>query len=140
MLPEIINELHIERILITIHLVLIKYEEYVPDLVTTNQNDLTVIRYIKNLINELVKLKKESICNDYLKSVELHSIKDKHIKRWIRNILNNINEANNPGNLTGRSNNSNKNTLIANSTASIQTSTPTTKVTFSKETILVNNK
>jgi hypothetical protein len=46
-----------------------------------------VIRYIKNLINELVKLKKDIIVNDYLKGVEMHRVKDKYIKRWIRNVL-----------------------------------------------------
>jgi hypothetical protein len=46
-----------------------------------------VVRYIKNLINELVKLKKDAIVNDYLKGVETHRVKDKYIKRWIRNVL-----------------------------------------------------
>ena len=50
-----------------------------------------VIRYIKNLINEIVKLKKESIVDDYTKGVDKHKIKDKYIKRWIRNILSSLN-------------------------------------------------
>lgn len=52
-----------------------------------NQTDQTVIRYIKNLINELVKLKNESIKLDYLKGVDRPEVKDKYIKKWIINIL-----------------------------------------------------
>ncbi len=47
-----------------------------------------VIRYIKNLINELVKLRKDSIKLDYLKALDNRpDTKDKYLKRWITNIL-----------------------------------------------------
>lgn len=58
-----------------------------PDLITNSQSDQMIIRYIKNLINELVKLKRDSIIQDYMNSVEKQQTKDKYIKRWIRNIL-----------------------------------------------------
>jgi hypothetical protein len=50
-----------------------------------------LIRYIKNLISEIVKLKKESVIQDYMRGVELHDNCDKYIKTWIKNILCSIN-------------------------------------------------
>ncbi len=53
-----------------------------------------VIRYIKNLINEIVKLKRETIISDYIKGMERPEVKDKYLKRWIRNILSSIGSVN----------------------------------------------
>lgn len=79
--------MEVDKILIKIHELLIDFDTTNPELEVNNQTDQMVIRYIKNLINELVKLKKDSIVNDYLKGVEMHRVKDKYIKRWIRNVL-----------------------------------------------------
>ena len=79
--------MEVDKILIKIHELLIDFDTTNPDLEAKNPTDQMVIRYIKNLINELVKLKKDSIVNDYLKGVEMHRVKDKYIKRWIRNVL-----------------------------------------------------
>jgi len=79
--------MEVDKILIKIHELLIDFDNTNPELEVKNQTDQMVIRYIKNLINELVKLKKDSIVNDYLKGVEMHRVKDKYIKRWIRNVL-----------------------------------------------------
>ncbi len=58
-----------------------------PSLTQNNQTDQMVIRYVKNLINELVKLRNEAIKLDYLKGVDRPEVKDKYIKKWIVNIL-----------------------------------------------------
>jgi hypothetical protein len=80
----------IEKILLKIHEILLSLEQTNPDLVSTNSVDQTLIRYIKNLISEIVKLKKESVIQDYMRSVELHDCADKYIKTWIKNILSSI--------------------------------------------------
>jgi hypothetical protein len=85
--------MEVDKILIKIHELLIDFDTTNPELEVKNQTDQMVIRYIKNLINELVKLKKDSIVNDYLKGVEMHRVKDKYIKRWIRNVLLSISES-----------------------------------------------
>ena len=77
-----------DRILNKIHELLIDFDETNPGLATNNQTDQMVIRYIKNLINELVKLRKDSIKLDYLKALDNRpDTKDKYLKRWITNIL-----------------------------------------------------
>ncbi len=63
------------------------YELTNPSLAQNNQTDQMVIRYVKNLINELVKLRNEAIKLDYLKGVDRPEVKDKYIKKWIVNIL-----------------------------------------------------
>jgi hypothetical protein len=98
-----------------IHELLIDFDTTNPDLEVKNQTDQMVIRYIKNLINELVKLKKDAIVNDYLKGVEMHRVKDKYIKRWIRNVLlsmSEINKASSSGKVSSAY--SNLNTMTAN--------------------------
>lgn len=101
--------------MIKIHELLIDFDTTNPELEVKNQTDQMVIRYIKNLINELVKLKKDAIVNDYLKGVEMHRIKDKYIKRWIRNVLLSMSDNNKPASSNKVSSSySNINTMTAN--------------------------
>jgi hypothetical protein len=104
-LDQITNSIQVDIILIKIHELIVDLEVTNPELdVTDNPTDQMVLRYIKNLINELVKLKKDNIVNDYLKGVEYHRMKDKYIKRWIRNVLIALNEGNSTTNATSNSN------------------------------------
>lgn len=89
-MPQIIDSIEIDRILLKIHVLLISFDHTNPDLVINNQTDQMIVRYIKNLVNEIVQLKREGIVQDYIKSVEQHTVKDKYIKRWIRNILSSL--------------------------------------------------
>ena len=75
-LENIINNLSVEKILLQIHLLLVVFEKNYPDLKTNNQADVIIIRFIKNLINDMVKLRKEKIVEDYVQSVKNHQIKD----------------------------------------------------------------
>jgi hypothetical protein len=77
----------VDKILYQIHLLLTDFEFTNPNLAQNNQTDQMVIRYVKNLINELVKLRNEAIKLDYLKGVDRPDVKDKYIKKWIVNIL-----------------------------------------------------
>lgn len=109
--------------MIKIHELLIDFDTTNPDLEVKNQTDQMVIRYIKNLINELVKLKKDMIVNDYLRGVEMHRVKDKYIKRWIRNVLLSISD-NNKASTSNKGNTSysNVNTTVANSSRHLNSS------------------
>jgi hypothetical protein len=109
--------------LIKIHELLIDFDTSNPDLEVKNQTDQMVIRYIKNLINELVKLKKDMIVNDYLRGVEMHRVKDKYIKRWIRNVLLSISDNNKAATTNkGNTNYPNVNTTAANTSRQINSS------------------
>ena len=118
--------------MIKIHELLVEFEESYPDLNATNQVDQTVIRYIKNLINELVKLRKESIIDDYIRGVEKHSKKDNHLKKWIKSILSSVTSVSNNPSTSNISNASKeeKNTISASSPKS-----PTNETTSSQNNI-----
>lgn len=45
------------------------------------------IRIVKTLVNELVKVKGKQVWDAY-KIIEQHEVKDRHIHRWIKIILN----------------------------------------------------
>ena len=84
-----------------------------------------VIRYIKNLINELVKLRKDAIKLDYLKGVDRPEVKDKYLKRWITNILASLqsNTGNSLNELNNLDNNENRDLIMnTNSNVNLMTS------------------
>ena len=89
---SIVNSLSIEKILLQIHLLLVVFEKNYPDLKTNNQADMIIIKFIKNLINDMVKSRKEKIVEDYVQSVKNHQISDKYIISWIKNSLDNLNK------------------------------------------------
>ena len=81
-IPEIIDEINIERILLAIHEYLLA-----PSLNPSDSSgDEVGIRITKTIVNELVKLKRETIWN-YYEGVESHPENDIYIKRWIDIIL-----------------------------------------------------
>ena len=86
-LEAIISNIEVDRILLQIHLLLIDIEKTSGDLHPKNQTDQVVIKYIKNLINEIVKIKKNKIIEDYNKGVKSNSVPDKYIAVWIKNCL-----------------------------------------------------
>ena len=86
-LETIISSIEVDKILLQIHVLLVDFEKSNPDLHPKNQTDQVVIKYIKNLINEMVKIKKSKIIDDYTKGVRNHSIQDKYIIVWIKNCL-----------------------------------------------------
>ena len=76
-LPSIIDQINIERVLLTIHQYLIA-----PCLNPNPNNDDVGIRMTKTIVNEIVKLKKTEIWN-YYEGIESHPNEDIYIKRWI---------------------------------------------------------
>ena len=84
-LEKLIDRLDMQKILLAIH-------EYLATIDHDNktQNDEMGIRIVKTVTNEIVKLKRESIWEDY-KIIQDHSSTDHHIYRWIQIILRSLN-------------------------------------------------
>ena len=81
-MPDIIDQINIERILLAIHEYLIGPSLGQED----SHGDEVGIRITKTIVNELVKLKKHTIWN-YYEGVESHPEKDIYIRRWVEIIL-----------------------------------------------------
>ena len=86
-LSTIINSISVDKILLQIHILLIDFEQTQPDLSAKTQTDQMIIRFIKNLINDLCKIKLQKIILDY-DLVKNHGVNDKYIIKWIKNNLN----------------------------------------------------
>lgn len=80
-LEKLIDRLDMEKILLAIHeyLVTINHDN-------KNSNDEMGIRIVKTVVNELVKLKRESIWEAY-RVIQCHGQADNHIYKWIQIIL-----------------------------------------------------
>ena len=82
-LSTIINSISVDKILLQIHILLIDFEQTQPDLTPKTQTDQMIIRFIKNLINDLCKIKLQKIVLDY-DLVKNHGVNDKYIIKWIK--------------------------------------------------------
>lgn len=84
-MDQIVDKLNIERILLIIH-------EYLLTNPSSNsvKSDDVGIRITKTIINELVKLRKDTIW-DYYGGVEAHQTQDVYIRKWIEIILASLN-------------------------------------------------
>lgn len=80
-MDKLIENINLSKFLVAIHeyLCVINHDN-------KSQNDDLGIRIVKTLINEVVKLKKNNIWENY-KVIEQHSQTDNHIKKWIQIIL-----------------------------------------------------
>ncbi len=87
-IKDVYKKLDVAKILKNIHEILINFNQ--SDLETKSETDQMIIISIRNLLNELIRAKKEEIILDYNKGVENHHIKDNYIKRWIKNELDEI--------------------------------------------------
>ena len=83
-----INTIKIDKILLQIHLLLLNLQKKNPDLSTNNNN--FIINAIKNIIRDIVRLRKEKILEDYSKSVKNHQMADKYLITWIKAALGKI--------------------------------------------------
>jgi len=92
-LEQIINQLKIDKLLLKLHLIFVEFDQTNGGLESDNQTDQMIIRFVKNFIYELVKIKKEEIIVDY-RLVDKHKNKDKYIKKWIRSILGSFEDEN----------------------------------------------
>jgi hypothetical protein len=84
-MDQIIDKLNIERILLIIH----EYLLTNPSSSSVKSDDVG-IRITKTIINELVKLRKDTIW-DFYGGVEAHQTQDVYIRKWIEIILASLN-------------------------------------------------
>ncbi len=88
---SIINNIQLDKILLQMHLLTYNFDKISSNNTEQNtQSDLMIIRFIKNFIIDVVKIKKTDIMEDYNKSVGNHQYKDKYIITWIKTTLESI--------------------------------------------------
>ena len=91
-LDKIISDIELDAILLQIHLLLNKINQFLPELNPKNEIDIKIISFIKKFLFDLVGYKKEKILEDYNKSVKCHFIKDKYVIKWINEFIFKIKE------------------------------------------------
>ena len=92
-LPSIISTLDVPAVLLGLHNYLL---ENVVDYQSCSRSEEMGIRIVKTILSDLVKLRKESIWDDYNSSVEIHPGIDFYLKRWINIVLKNTDPDNGP--------------------------------------------
>ena len=119
---EIVNKIQLDRILLQMHLLTYNFEKLTNGKETNSQSSIMIIRFIKNFIIDMVKIKREEIMDDYNKYIAESQYKDKYIYNWIMNTLQSLdyteNESNidnndlyRSGNIKPSNNSTNKNKL-----------------------------
>ena len=84
----IINNIQLDKILLQMHLLICNSDKIFNNNINENsQSELMIIRFIKNFIIDVVKIKKADIMKDYNKSVANNKYKDKYIYTWIKSTL-----------------------------------------------------
>ena len=86
-LKEYINNIQFDKILLQMHLILINYDKNINKMEIKTQTDIMTVKFIKNFIIDVVKIKQESVLQDYNNLIQNHKFKDKHIYAWIKNTL-----------------------------------------------------
>ena len=90
-LYEIISGLNIPKIFIELNVIINNYEKIYPDLKQVkNQADTVIIRFIKNFICNVAKLKEDTIFEIYNNSFQKTGMEDKYILYWIKNTIERI--------------------------------------------------
>ena len=84
---QIINKIQLDKILLQMRLLTYNFDKFSNGKETNSQSNIMIIRFIKNLIIDLVKIKKGKILEDYNKSIANNQYKDKYIYNWIINAL-----------------------------------------------------
>ena len=74
------------------HIIVHTYEQLYPELKNKQQTDDIILRFIRNFINNTVKLKQKEILDIYNDSIKKSDKEDKYIIYWIKNCLDNINK------------------------------------------------
>ena len=89
---NIINNLDIKKIFNELHIIVYNYEQIYPELKNKQQTDDVILRFIRNFINNIVKIKENEVLNIYNDSIKKSDKEDKYIIYWIKNCLDNINK------------------------------------------------
>ena len=87
-IQNVINNIQIDKLLLPMHLLTYNFDKLSTNNIEQNsQSDIMIIRFIKNIIIEIVKIKKTDIMEDYNKSIKNSQYKDKYIYNWIKSTL-----------------------------------------------------
>jgi hypothetical protein len=100
-LPNIINNLDLNKVISSLYDYLIEFEKVREDILPSTPNEDNSLRVLRTLLTEIVKAKNEGIWDIYKSVVEDKSLPDKHLKKWIQVIIRSKNGTslpNNPGN------------------------------------------
>jgi cytoskeleton-associated protein 5 len=89
-LSEKIDNIKIDKILLQIHLLLLDLQKKDSGMTSENHISHIIIKSVRNIVEEFVKLKKEKILEDYSKSVKNHQLNDKFLLKWIKASLSNM--------------------------------------------------
>ena len=89
-IESIINNIQLDKILLQMHLLTYNIDKLSTNNMEQSQRDIMVIKFIKNFIIDIVKIKKLDIMEDYNKSIKNHQYKDKYIINWIKTTLESI--------------------------------------------------
>ena len=82
-----IDNIKVDKILLQIHILMLSLQKNNPDLAEKTQINTMIVKTVKNIVSDLVALKKEKILDDYSKSIKNHILKDKFIFGWIKSSL-----------------------------------------------------
>ena len=89
-MESIINNIQLDKILLQMHLLTYNFDKLSTNNMEQSQTDIMIIRFIKNFIIDIVKMKKLDIMEDYNKSIKNHQYKDKYLLNWIKTTLESI--------------------------------------------------
>ena len=82
-----IDNIKVDKILLQIHILMLSLQKNNPDLAEKTQINTMIVKSVKNIVGDLVTIKKEKILDDYSKSIKNHILKDKFIFGWIKSSL-----------------------------------------------------
>ena len=89
---QIINNLDLKKIFNEMHIIVYTYQQLYPELKNKQQTDDIILRFIRNFLNNVVKIKENAILDTYNDSIKKSDKEDKYIIYWIKNCLDNINK------------------------------------------------
>ena len=89
---QIINNLDLKKIFNEMHMIVYNYQQLYPELKNKQQTDDVILRFIRNFINNIVKIKGNDIMDIYNNSIKKSDKEDKYIIYWIKNCLDSINK------------------------------------------------
>jgi hypothetical protein len=90
-IQSIINNIQLDKILLQMHLLTYNFDKLTTNNLEQNsQSDIMIIRFIKNFVIDITKIRKTDIMEDYNKSIGNSQFKDKYIFNWIKSTLESI--------------------------------------------------
>ena len=90
-IQSIINNIQLDKIFLQMHLLIYNFDKLsTNNIEQSSKSDIMIIRFIKNFIIDVVKIKKADIMEDYNKSVGNSQYKDNYIYNWIKSTLDSL--------------------------------------------------